>query len=149
MIGDIRRKTTDSCGYDFYAPDDIDLEPGEYVTIDTGVRFDGKERVYSDVKLCHPVIGDYQASVEYDNWFMLVVPRSGLGTKYGTRFANTVGIIDKDYRDNIRATMTVDRPLHINKGERYMQGILVPNLYFENETKPTEERKGGYGSTGM
>ena len=125
-----KRQTLGSCGYDFYAPEDVVLTPGEWTTIDTGVRFDGSEDVTT-------------------NWFMMVVPRSGLGSKYGFRFRNTVGIIDQDYRDTIKATVTVDVPLTLKKGERFMQGIILPYGVFGNEEEPTAIRTGGHGSTGV
>lgn len=135
-----KRQTFGSCGYDFYAPEDIVLTPGEWTTIDTGVRFDGKESVVSLI--------DSPEYLFQAGWFMLIVPRSGFGSKYGFRLRNTVGIIDMDYRDTIKATMTAEAPLTISKGERFMQGIILPFGVFENEDKPTSERKGGHGSTG-
>lgn len=125
-----KRQTVGSCGYDFYAPEDIVLTPGEWTTVDTGVRFTDKDKTL------------------FKDWFMMVVPRSGLGSKYGFRFRNTAGIIDKDYRDTIKATMTADTPLTIKKGERFMQGIVMPYLFFFDEEVPTAERNGGHGSTG-
>ena len=136
-----KRQTLGSCGYDFYAPEDIVLTPGEWTTIDTGVRFDGKECVLA---LDNLLVNSY-----HHGWFMLVVPRSGFGSKYGFRFRNTVGIIDMDYRDTIKATMTADVPLTIKKGERFMQGIILPFGVFEDEEIPKAERNGGHGSTGV
>ena len=141
-IGQIpKRQTRGSCGYDFYAPEDIVLTPGEWTTIDTGVRFDGKELVESLI--------DYPVNLFQAGWFMMVVPRSGFGSKYGFRFRNTVGIIDMDYRDTIKATMTADVPLTIKKGDRFMQGIILPFGVFEDEEIPKAERNGGHGSTGV
>ncbi|MBQ1298086.1 MAG: deoxyuridine 5'-triphosphate nucleotidohydrolase [Clostridiales bacterium] len=141
-IGQIpKRQTLGSCGYDFYAPEDIVLTPGEWTTIDTGVRFDGKELVESLI--------DYPVNLFQAGWFMMVVPRSGFGSKYGFRFRNTVGIIDMDYRDTIKATMTADVPLTIKKGDRFMQGIILPFGVFEDEEIPKAERNGGHGSTGV
>ena len=133
-----KRQTRGSCGYDFYAPEDIVLTPGEWTTIDTGVKFDGKESVVSLI--------DYPVNLFQAGWFMLIVPRSGFGSQYGFRLRNTVGIIDMDYRDTIKATMTVDVPLTI---KRFMQGIIMPFGIFEDEEVPQSERNGGYGSTGV
>lgn len=135
-----KRQTFGSAGYDFYAPDDIVLTPGEWTTVDTHVRFDGKESVLALIR--------YPVTMFHEGWFMLVVPRSGLGSKYGVRFRNTVGIIDMDYRDTIKATMTADVPFTIKKGERFMQGIILPFGVFENEETPIIQRTGGIGSTG-
>lgn len=146
------RKTVGSAGYDFYAPHDFELKPGEWTDIDTGVRFDGYENVYvATHRTMYDSIGplDVNDEIEVSSWVMLLFPRSGLGTKYGVRFATTVGVVDCDYKNNIRAKMTSDVPVTIHKGERFMQGVIVPFGIFCGEVRPTEERKGGHGSTGL
>ena len=84
---------------------------------------------------------------------MLLFPRSSLGTQYGLQFLNTVGVIDSGYRDTIKATMCVTDPtldiLRLKKGTRFMQGVIVPFATIPEEEPPTEERTGGYGSTGL
>ena len=141
-IGQIpKRQTRGSCGYDFYAPEDIVLTPGKWTTIDTGVRFDGKELVESLI--------DYPVNLFQAGWFMMIAPRSSYGRDYGLRFRNTIGIIDMDFRDTIQATITVDVPLTIKKGDRFMQGIILPFGVFEDEEIPKAERNGGHGSTGV
>lgn len=129
-----RRMTKNSCGYDFYAPETIEVAPGEWYAIDTGVRFDGSE---------HP---RFDGAVMKD-WFMMIVPRSSYGMKYGLRIKNTVGIIDADYRDTIKATISVDVPFTLEKGQRFMQGIIVPFGKFCPEIDPVDTRDGGIGST--
>ena len=62
------------CGYDFFAPVDLVLAPGETIKIPTGVR----------------------VWMEQD-WVLKCYPRSGLGFKYRLQLNNTVGIIDSDY----------------------------------------------------
>lgn len=139
-----RRATRKSAGYDFYAPHDIVLEPGKWVEFDTGVRFDGTELP------CEAEVKEdlYSTHTMTKNWFMMLVPRSGLGFKYGVRMSNTIGIVDQDYRQNIRCKLTCDEPVTIKKGERYMQGIFVPFGILFEETIPLKERDGGFGSTG-
>lgn len=122
-----RRATKGSAGYDFFSPDTYVLTPGKWTMIDTGVRLTDDD------------VGD---------WFMMIVPRSGLSNKVGFRIRNTVGIIDMDYRDTIKAMVTVDEPYTLQRGERFMQGIILPFGTFKDEIEPTEERKGGHGSTG-
>ena len=147
-----RRSTTDSAGYDFYAPCDIVLEPGKDVFVDTGVRFDGTEQVM--VQMLEPVRSTipnqlYECRNLYaSRWAMQLIPRSGLGSRYGVRFLNTVGLIDMDYRDTIKATMTCDRPITIRKGDRFMQGVFVPVGVLVGEIEPHDDRRGGHGSTG-
>lgn len=146
-----RRSTTLSCGYDFFSPDTYELTPGEWTMIDTGVRFDGTEyphithtgRPLPDDGCAHTMSISYPAL-----WFMMLAPRSGLSAKYGFRLRNTVGIIDMDYRDTIKAMVTVDVPYTLSKDEKFMQGIVLPFGVFNHEIKPTEKRTGGHGSTG-
>ena len=129
-----RRMTKGSCGYDFVAPEDIEIKAGEWTTISTGVCFDGSEQPTFD-------------GAVYSDWFMLIAPRSSYGIKYGFRLANTVGIIDKDYRDPIMAKVTADVSMTIKKGDRFMQGIILPYGKISNEVTPEDERIGGIGST--
>lgn len=125
-----RRATKGSIGYDFYAPRDLVIRPEGYAVFGTGVSFTDEDTV-----------NDRQ------EWAMLLFPRSGLGFRHGTRFRNTVGVIDCDYRDEIGVSMTADEMVSIKKGEAYMQGIIIPRFTFDDEIEPTDERVGGFGST--
>ena len=148
-----RRAEPGSAGYDFYAPEDIHLVPGKWTTVDTGVRFDGTETVLCPISEMTLGGGIRYVDTTCDTvrqWAMMVFPRSGLGFKYGVRFSNTVGLIDMTYRDTIKAKMTCEVECTIRKGERFMQGVIVPFGIFNNELKPIhEERSGGFGSTGQ
>lgn len=127
-----KRQTVGSAGYDFYLPMDLDMVPGKTYTIGTGVH-----------------LTDEDVPAGYDGrWFMMLVPRSGLGVRHGLRLVNTVGIIDSDYRDEIIATITVDVPTRLVAGSRFMQGIIIPYLVLEGEDEPWSVRNGGHGSTG-
>ena len=127
-----KRATVGSAGYDFYAPFDITLAPGETIKIPTGIR------VQMEV-----------------NYVLKLYPRSGLGFKYRLQLNNTVGIIDSDYyySDNeghIFAKITNDsnegQTVTINKGEGFMQGIFIEyGITVDDDT--TEIRNGGFGST--
>ena len=68
------RATAGSAGYDFFAPADIVLNPGETAKIPTGVRVEMEQ-----------------------DWVLKCYPRSGLGFKFRLQLNNTVGIIDSDY----------------------------------------------------
>lgn len=126
-----RRSTFGSAGYDFCSPDTYELTPNEWTMIDTGVSLD-----------------ESKFGTDLERWFMLLVPRSGLSNKYGLRIRNTVGIIDMDYKDTIKAMITVDEAYTLQKGERFLQGIVVPFGTFIDEISPTGSRNGGHGSTG-
>lgn len=135
-----RRATKDSAGYDFFSPVDVDVVPGEWTEIDTLVSFDGTESL----------ILRGSSGIEFPpNWCMKIYPRSGLSFKTGFRIINTVGIIDKDYRGTIKLKITADVPLHISKGDRIAQGVFETFLVLNKEIEPTEERTGGFGSTGV
>lgn len=127
-----RRATAGSAGYDFFAPVEFVLKPGETVKIPTGVRVEMEP-----------------------NWVLKCYPRSGLGFKYRLQMNNTVGIIDSDYfySDNeghIFAKLTndtnEDKTLTIPAGTGFMQGIFVEyGITFDDDV--TRQRNGGLGST--
>lgn len=127
-----KRATKGSAGYDFYAPFDFTLAPGETIKIPTGIR----------AKIC-------------EGWFLAIFPRSGLGFKYRLQLDNTVGIIDSDYyySDNeghilVKVTnCSLDgKTLTVAKGQGFAQGIFMPfGITIDDDT--TETRNGGFGST--
>ena len=127
-----KRATKGSAGYDFFAPFDIVLKPGETIKVPTGIRVSMEE-----------------------NYVLKLYPRSGLGFKYRLQLNNTVGIIDSDYyySDNeghIFAKITNDsnegKTLEIKKGQGFMQGIFVEyGITLDDDT--IEVRNGGFGST--
>ena len=127
-----RRATVGSAGYDFYAPFDFTLNPGEEITVPTGIR------------------------AEIDMGYVLMLyPRSGLGFKYRLTLNNTVGVIDSDYfhSDNeghIFCKITCDakeeKEVLLKKGSAFVQGIFLEyGITFDDEV--TELRNGGFGST--
>ena len=87
----------------------------------------------------------------------MLMPRSGLGFKFYTRLANTVGNIDSDYygADNeghimVKLRMELDRsgaPRTFEVGTAVCQGVFVPFGVTEDDDA-TEKRTGGFGSTG-
>ena len=70
--------STEAAGLDLYAPKEYTIKPGETIIIPTGI------------KVALPV-----------GYAFLIQPRSGLSVKTGLRIANTPGLIDSDYRDEI------------------------------------------------
>ena len=126
------RATAGSAGYDFYAPVDLTLNPGETVKIPTGIRVEMEQ-----------------------DWVLKCYPRSGLGFKYRLQLNNTVGIIDSDYfySDNeghIFAKITNDsnegKSLTIPADTGFMQGIFVEyGITVDDDAKGV--RNGGFGST--
>lgn len=164
-----KRATHGSAGYDIYMPYDEVFKPGEFVTVDTGIRFNKqpkfehpilpqnlilqkhifvKDKIVSE---CKEKIDSYEtilSVVEPANWVALVFPRSSFGFEYGLRFANTICVIDQDYNDTIKLKITVDKELKISCGERIAQMIFIPYLMLVDEERPSKSRDGGIGSTG-
>lgn len=127
-----KRATKGSAGYDFFSPIDFTLDPGKTITIPSGIRC----RMRND-------------------YFLMLVPRSGLGFKYRLQLDNTVGIIDSDYyysenEGQIGIKLTNDskdnKILEIKKGTAIMQGILL-HYGFAIGDDADGIRNGGFGST--
>ena len=124
---------TDAC-YDLYADLNylsIEIPPRSHVTINSG--------------FCTEIPRGY---------FAAVFARSGLGCKHGIRLANSVGIIDADYRGEWRFILHNDResPFIIHHGDRVAQFTILPVLTTELIEVPdlseTERGAGGFGSSG-
>ncbi len=84
----------------------------------------------------------------------LVYARSSLGVKRGLAPANKVGVIDSDYRGEIRVVLLNhgQQTQTVEHGERVAQFIITPVLtpaYEEvSELTETDRGTGGFGSTG-
>ena len=84
----------------------------------------------------------------------LVFARSSLGAKRGLAPANKVGVVDSDYRGEVRVVLFnhSPEPQTINPGERVAQFVITPVVtptYVEaEELEDTDRGTGGFGSTG-
>ena len=84
----------------------------------------------------------------------LVLARSGLGIKHGVCLSNGVGVIDSDYRGEIRVGLTnlSDTPYTIQPGDRVAQLMITPvaraSVLELEELPQTARGTGGFGSTG-
>lgn len=124
--------------FDLYA-DDLD---GEFFSTDVDVN--------------DPLICGTGLSFEVpQDHVMLIFSRSGHGFKYGVRLSNCVGVIDSDYRGEVKVKLTADeeeRELIVNRGDRIAQAMILPveRVQFEvsDELSETERGTGGFGSTG-
>lgn len=122
-----------AAGADLYAclDDAVTIEPGETVAIPTGIA----------MELPIGTAG-------------LVFARSGLSTKRGLAPANKVGVIDADYRGEIKVMLLNHgkAPQRIAPGERVAQILVVPVFtpgFQEVEAlSDTVRGVGGFGSTG-
>ena len=84
----------------------------------------------------------------------LVYARSGLATKRGLAPANKVGVIDSDYRGELKVALynQSGAPQTIQAGERIAQLVIAPyfTAEFEEATDLSDSARGagGFGSTG-
>ena len=87
-------------------------------------------------------------------FFGMLVPRSGLASKIGIVLANTVGIIDSDYRGELMVPMInkSEKSYDLIAGNRIAQFILIPYIPFKavyTGVNTTTRGSGGFGSTGV
>ena len=84
----------------------------------------------------------------------LVYARSGLSIKHGLTMANGVGVIDSDYRGELRVPMVNlgTEPYTIQPGERIAQLCIAPvwqaAFVQADALNDTDRGAGGFGSTG-
>ena len=124
-----KRATEGSAGYDFFLPLPFCMDSKTRVTVPTGIR------VHLD-----------------SGMFLMLAPRSGLGAKYGMKLRNTIGIVDEDYYNannygHILARISSDFSFHMEKGDRFMQGVIIP-FCLTDDDQSDQHRIGGFGSTG-
>jgi dUTP pyrophosphatase len=86
----------------------------------------------------------------------LVCPRSGLAYKFGLTLSNTPGIIDSDYRGEIKVAVVNngELPFVFTPGMRLAQLLITPvystevSLVEVEALDDTDRGHGGFGSTG-
>ncbi len=84
----------------------------------------------------------------------LIYARSGLATKKGLAPANKVGVVDCDYRGEVKVALHnhSDAEQTVSAGERIAQFVITPYLTAEfteaDELSRTVRGAGGFGSTG-
>ena len=128
------RATSGSAGFDLFALLDKDLMvyPHQPVKIHTGIAL----------------------SMPNNQMVGLIYPRSGLASKFGLIPSNCVGVIDSDYRGELRVPMVnlSDTPYTIQPGERVAQLCIAPvwQAAFTpaDALSDTDRGAGGFGSTG-
>ena len=86
---------------------------------------------------------------------MLILSRSGHGFKNDVRLSNCVGVIDSDYRGELKVKLSCDKQgwgLEVNAGDRIAQGMIIPvaKVSFEevSDLSDTERGTKGFGSSG-
>ena len=129
-----QRATEGSAGADLYACIDspVTLEPGKLVKIPTGIAIE-----LSDSGMA-----------------AFLFARSGLGVKHGITLANSVGVVDSDYRGEVCVGLcnVSDTPYTIQPGERVAQMVIMPVAAAEfveaAALSSTERGEDGFGSSG-
>lgn len=129
-----KRATEGSAGVDLYACIDepVTLNGGGVALIPTGIAI----------------------SLPSNEYGAFVFARSGLAVKHGIGLLNSVGVIDSDYRGEIKVGVInqFDTPYTIEPGERIAQLVVMPVCPLptvEVDTLDSTARgEGGFGSTG-
>lgn len=122
-----------AAGADLYSAEDADvvIEPSETKFIGTGLAMEIPE-----------------------GYVGLVYARSGLACKRGLAPANKVGVVDSDYRGEIKVALHNHgkEAQTVENGERIAQMVIAPYLSVNYEEadalSETERGEGGFGSTG-
>lgn len=88
------------------------------------------------------------------DYVALICARSGLASRHGITMANGVGVIDSDYRGELKVALynESDTDYIIHDGDRIAQlmvlPVVQPTLEFVTELDETQRGTGGFGSTG-
>lgn len=122
-----------AAGYDLFADlqETVSIQPHETKMIGTGLAMEIPE-----------------------GYFGGIFARSGLSSKEGLRPANCVGVVDADYRGEVKVALHNDGDFvrEIKSGQKIAQLVVVPFLSVEfdevNELSETVRGVGGFGSTG-
>jgi dUTP pyrophosphatase len=119
-------------GYDLRCVEAFSLAPGERRVVPTGVA----------IALPEGVAG-------------LVVPRSGLAARHGISVVNGPGLVDPNYRGELRVVLVNlgEDPFEAQAGDRIAQLLLVPfvapALRVVDELPDSERGADGFGSSGV
>jgi dUTP pyrophosphatase len=90
-----------------------------------------------------------------EKFFGMLTPRSGLAIKNGITLLNSPGIIDADYRGEIKIVLInhSNKTFTVKHGDRIAQLIIVPfasiNWIESQNLTQTDRGIKGFGSTGM
>lgn len=122
-----------AAGADLYAciESPVTIEPGEIFWVPTGIALEVPEGCAG-----------------------LIYARSSMGAKRGLAPANKVGVVDSDYRGEIRVVLLNHSklPQIIEPGERVAQfvitPVLTPQYELVDDLTNTDRGTGGFGSTG-
>ena len=94
-------------------------------------------------------------SPETSDVVAIIAGRSGLGVKKGVTLANSIGVIDSDYRGEVQVCLINrgEEPFEVHRGDRIAQMMFLPVLHASflpvDELDDTERGEGGFGHTGV
>lgn len=124
-----KKATAGAAGFDLRALEDGTVRPGDVCMVGTGLAIELPE-----------------------HFAMLIVGRSGLGSRFGAGVPQGFGLIDSDYRGEIKILLRTEKPFSFKKGDAIAQAIItyVPSVHFAEaeELSETDRGAGGLGSTG-
>ena len=89
-----------------------------------------------------------------NNVGIFLFARSGLASKHGITLSNSVGVVDADYRGEIKLSLVnlSDVPYTLTPGERVAQLVVMPVIratFSEADTLgDTQRGEGGFGHSG-
>ena len=85
-----------------------------------------------------------------------VLPRSGLAAKHGVSIVNAPGLIDSDYRGEVKVILVnldAHAAFEVAKGDRIAQLVIMPvpaiELVETENLDATERGEGGFGSSDL
>ena len=132
---------------------EISIYPGDRLLIPTGLIFKIERRV--TIENFVDIMGQSMLP-PLQTYSIRLHPRSGLSLKRGLVLANSEGIVDVDYQEQVFVLLTNISQMGqtIKSGERIAQAEVTCNeqVNFVVLTKAPEkhsERSGGFGSTGV
>ena len=112
----------------------------------------------ADVVTTEPNAVVYNTGLQFEipqGHVMMIYSRSGHGFNKGITLANGTGVIDSDYRGDIKVKL-VSSVTHSAQfpqvGERIAQAMILPvplvGFYMTAKLSQTQRGEGGFGSTG-
>lgn len=131
-----RRGTPGSAGYDIVFPlEALSIRPGSSAIIPTGIKI----------------------RIDVPDYYLKVVPKSGLSRRYRTAIVGTEGIIDADYYySEAEGQIMIElinnsasgEVLHLTHNFKFCQGILSEYGTTVDDDPVEAIRVNGFGSTG-
>ena len=126
--------TDGAAGMDLHACIDrpVVLKPGERTLVPSGIA----------------------AALPSNEYAAFVFARSGAATKHGIALSNGVGVVDSDYRGEIKIGLInlSGEEYTVNPGDRIAQMVIMPvcrtEIITTESLDETERAGGGFGSTG-